>query len=145
MFSMHFSVSGMENKMPFCETQNFLTEWKFEENLYLFFPYFISRGLGFLHQNPSGICFWVCSVPSAIFIQTVLACFVHPPKKLINCLAFSWNVAIPVSQGNVVINIITDIIIAVKCYIAGDVGHVPRSPQTSFYLDFQPNISVSPH
>lgn len=88
-------------------------------------------------QCPAGVCLSHLHPDCA-------GLFCPPPKKLINCLAFSWNVAIPVSQGNVVINIITDIIIAVKCYIAGDVGHMPCCPQTSFYLDFQPNFSIAP-
>lgn len=56
------------------------------------------------------------------------------PKKLINCLAFSWNVAFPVSQGNVVINIITGIIIAVNYYIAVYVGHAPCNLKADSYI-----------
>jgi len=56
------------------------------------------------------------------------------PKKLINCLAFSWNVAFPVSQGNVVINVISSIIIAVNYYIAVYVGHAPCNLKANFYI-----------
>lgn len=55
-------------------------------------------------------------------------------KKIIICLAFSWNVAFPVSQENVAINIITGIIIAVNYYIAVYVGHVPCNLKANFYI-----------
>lgn len=91
-------------------------------------------------QCPAG----VCPQPSSSRLCWLV---LSTPKKLINCLAFGWNVAFPVSQGNVVINIITDVITAVQCYMAGDVGHVPCSPQTSFSIGvsaryFYINMSV---
>lgn len=69
-------------------------------------------------------------------------CFVHPPKM--NCLAFSWNVAFPVSQGNVAINIITGIINVVNYYIAVYVGHAPCNFKADLYIGvFNNTVCIS--
>lgn len=66
-------------------------------------------------------------MPSVVLIQDVLPLFCPPLE--INCVAFTWNVVFPVSQGNAVINIIAGAIITDSCHTAVYVGMRPVVPK----------------
>lgn len=107
---------------------------------------FLTQAPGLLRPNPSWTCFYVNRwfwVSALSPLNPECAGFVmSTQKKWINCLAFSWNVAFPVSWGNVAINIITGIIVqwAITQYMWGT---RPAISKPTFIVGFSDTVCIS--